>query len=357
MLVLCSVLVAGLVPFQRPRNEVTWLPNENGLHLGKYGTIWSSNSFPPPTQEQEASCSLEMWLRPDVANASSTILAFYTPENPLQLTVHQYHTLLILQRKVHDDVRYTEVIGIKDALHPAKAAFISITSGSQKTIIYVNGAPIRSFPAFHMGNDCAGRLIIGTSPEVDNSWAGDLRGLAIYRRELTAAEVLQDFEAWSARGGPQISGDKNPLALYLFDEHGGSIIHDAANRGINLSIPDRFSLVHEQFLKPFWEEFKPTRSYLEDVLVNIGGFIPLGFIFFAYWSAVRPIKHPVLASVFLGLGVSLTIEVLQSFLPTRDSGTTDLITNTLGTYLGVRFSASRAARAFFKNFIENTSRD
>ena len=24
------------------------------------------------------------------------------------------------------------------------------------------------------------------------------------------------------------------------------------NGGINLNIPDRFSLVHEQFLKPFW---------------------------------------------------------------------------------------------------------
>ena len=33
-------------------------------------------------------------------------------------------------------------------------------------------------------------------------------------------------------------------------------------------------------------------------------------MFFAYWSAVRPMKHPVLATVALGLAVSLTIEVL-----------------------------------------------
>ena len=74
-----------------------------------------------------------------------------------------------------------------------------------------------------------------------------------------------------------------------------------------------------------------------DVLINIAGFIPVGFCFLAYFSVVRPIKRPTLAVLLFGFALSVTIEILQRFLPTRDSDMTDVITNTLGTFVGVTF--------------------
>jgi glycopeptide antibiotics resistance protein len=70
------------------------------------------------------------------------------------------------------------------------------------------------------------------------------------------------------------------------------------------------------------------------VLINIGGFIPLGFVFCAYFSSALHLKRTQLITILLGFTVSLAIEVLQGFIPTRASGMTDVITNTLGTTIG-----------------------
>jgi glycopeptide antibiotics resistance protein len=124
-------------------------------------------------------------------------------------------------------------------------------------------------------------------------------------------------------------------ALYLFSERSGRYVHNSVNPALDLQIPPRFVLLHEPFLIPFWREFEFNWGYAQDLLINIIGFVPLGVVFYLYWISARPIQHPVAATVLLGFAASLTIEVLQSYLPTRNSGTTDLFTNTLGTSVGI----------------------
>jgi glycopeptide antibiotics resistance protein len=71
------------------------------------------------------------------------------------------------------------------------------------------------------------------------------------------------------------------------------------------------------------------------VLVNIGGFVPLGFFLYAYLSLSERNKLPALVTILFGCLLSLTVEIAQAYIPTRDSGMTDVITNTTGTALGV----------------------
>jgi len=343
--VLCCILVAGLAPFQRPRNAVTWLGNENGLRFGRYATVLSSGTFQVAAGQEEPSCSLEIWLQPGLTNAAKTLLSFSTPENPLEVSVHQYRANLVLKSVIQSDPPRTETIGIEGVFRQSKRMFVTITSGRQKTSIYVDGTLAESFPRFRFGKDCAGQLVIGTSPVGNDRWSGQLLGLAIYGQELTPAQVVQHYDTWTTQGRPELSGNEHPMAVYLFSERTGNVVHNAVRPGIDLYIPERYSLLHQRFLEPVWEEFKPGRAYWSDILINIAGFIPLGFFFCAYWSFKRPIKHAALTTVVLGFIVSLTIEILQSYIPTRGSGTTDLITNTFGTFIGVQLCTSKTARA------------
>ena len=99
-------------------------------------------------------------------------------------------------------------------------------------------------------------------------------------------------------------------------------------------------VLDQVFLERPWTEFSRSTGFFSAVLKNIVGFIPLGFCFYAYLSAARYIKRPALATVISGTLVSFTIEILQAYLPTRESGMTDLITNTFGTYIGVLLYAA-----------------
>jgi VanZ family protein len=346
VLVLFGILVLGLWPFHRRKNAVTWLRNENGLRFGRDGTILSARTFQIDSQD-DGSGSLEIWLQPGLTSDSNTLLSFSTPDNPLQFSLHQYHSSLILQRNIQSEHR-TATIGIEGIFRQIKPVFITITSGEQETAMYVDGVLADAFRQVRLAKDFIGQLVIGTSPVERDGWQGELRGLAIYRSEFTAAEVLYHYETWTKQGRPHLSKHDRAIALYLLDEHAGQVAHDAFRSGIDLNIPERYTLLHQTFLQPFWEAYKPGWGYWRDILTNVIGFVPLGFFFCAYLSSIPRTKRPALVTIVLGFGVSLTIEVLQSYLPNRDSGTTDLITNTLGTFVGVKLLSFENVRAFLR---------
>jgi glycopeptide antibiotics resistance protein len=162
-----------------------------------------------------------------------------------------------------------------------------------------------------------------------------LLGLAIYHSEIEPAEARRRYQTWLRDGRPELEAAGVRTALFLFDEHGGDWAYNQNSAGPDLFLPDQYELQDQAFLKPFWKEFELSWSYFRGAVKNIVGFVPLGFLYYAWFAVKAPARRAAWKTVLLGFAVSLTIEVLQGFLPTRDSGTTDLITNTLGTWLGV----------------------
>jgi hypothetical protein len=342
---LCAILVAGLWPFHAPTNQVNWFKNGNGLHFGDYGSIVSTGAFMPRSSGRNASCSIEIWLEPGLTEDSNTFLAFYSAGAlSVPFSLHQSISDLKLQRETLDTNHRAKTVNffIDDVFREKKPVLVTITSGEQGTSVYLNGALTKTSPSFGLSDqDLSGRLLVGNSPIANDDWSGRLLGLAIYDRELTTEQVSGHYEHWTKQGQPAAAENENTIALYLFNERRGSVVHNQINPATDLLIPERYFVLRAPFLLPVWDEYYPGWGYWKYVGINIAGFIPLGFVFCAYFSEI---KRPVLTSIILGFTVSLSIEVLQAFLPTRDSGTTDIITNTLGSAIGAWFCSCSAVQ-------------
>lgn len=352
--VLCSfvlfvILVAGLWPFHAPRNEVRWLGQGDGLFVGKYGSIVSARAFNANPRRADSPCSLEIWLEPRQVRSSGTILAFYRPQTQIiPFALRQSLGDLVIQRTSHELSWQAEKLKVyvDDVFTLQKPVRVTISAGRSGTTVFVDGAFVRKVPNLRLSSqDLTGRLIVGNSPITTDDWSGELKGLAIYDRELTADEVSQHFTSWTNSAQPDLAKSGGAVALYLFNEGAGDVVHNQIDSATDLLIPEHFFVLHGQFLERPWAEFRQDWNYWKDVGINVGGFIPFGFFFCAYFSLHERAEHPVGITIALGFAVSLTIEVLQAFLPTRDSGMTDLITNTLGTVLGAMAFRHKVVRA------------
>jgi VanZ like family/Concanavalin A-like lectin/glucanases superfamily len=335
-LILCAIFIAGLSPFtSHPRNEVKWLQNQSGLYFGEYASILSSAPLrwdEPP----DGPCSIEFWMQPGLIEDSNTMLAFDSREAPIRFRIRQSLDDLALERKStsHNGPK-ARVLYVPHALRQDTPLFITLTSGTSGISIYLNGVLVRSSSDFSFARrDLSGQMVVGNSPFADDSWSGVLRGIGLYDRELTAEEVKQNYADWTVSGQPSALAEKQATAVFRFNERSGTVVHNQVPGGIDLYIPDHYLVLHPPFLEAFWRPTDWGWGFWKDALVNVGGFVPLGFFFCVYFSRSMPVTRAILLTIAFGCAVSFFIEATQFYLPTRDSDSRDWLNNTLGTILG-----------------------
>ena len=337
--ILSGLLWAGLWPFHSPHNQVRWLQKESGLVFGRYGSIFSSGTFQNTVANGDESGCLELWLEPERPEGKHVILSFdESRHSSAPFSLRQNNTSLAVNRYNIDDhgVVRTAWFEVKNVFGKDEPVVVTVNLSPRETSVYVDGSLAGvSAIAGHSDNNFSGRLVLANSPNVSDSWSGRILGLAIYRRQLSSAEVVQHYETWTRNGPPIVVQGEAPAALYLFNEREGSIVRNHVNASTNLVVPSHYMVLHPPLLASFRRTYKATWGYWTDVVINIVGFVPLGFCLFAYLSSLRSVRLAAMATIAFGFATSFTIEILQAFLPTRSSDTTDIITNTLGTVIGV----------------------
>ena len=332
LIVLGATLTAGLVPFHVPQNGVTWVQGENVVRFRGRGTMLGSF---PLTLDSNNGISVELWIQPSEVWTKGCILALLNRQRHRQFVIEQSDTDLVVRVEDLEDHAYRPALRVKNLFRKPQA-FITITSDAQTTAIYVDGQLQLRSPALPLsGEDLSGEMILGNGPFRDHSWSGEIKGLALYERELKAQQVAQDYASWTQHGHPVSDGSEPARALYVFQERSGDVVHSAVSSGPDLVAPHRFKVVDQLLFESPASEFRSQPGYLNSAVWNVAGFVPLGFALTLYWSMVWDIRRTWPIVVGMGTAVSLTIEYFQSFLPTRFSGVTDLFTNTAGTFIGV----------------------
>lgn len=346
ILVLGIILWAGLSPFHAPENETRWLANRDGIAFGDHGTALSTGEI---DTARSGSLSVEIWLKSARGWDSGTILALYNPRNPHQFLLRESVSDLMIRTRATDRGRDARLY-LDGVFRHAPAVFLTVTANSQGMQVYKDARLSKTFPGWYLAADLATfRIVLGTEPIDANTWRGQIYGLALYNSKLDAARVADHFQSWKQKGWPAVGEDDNALAVYCFNERSGRVVQNAIARGVNLTIPERFTTVDQVFLKPPWLEYRDGADTPKDILINIGGFIPLGFCYCAYWRRRHTARAAALRAIALGVAVTFAIEILQALLPTRHSGVTDLLTNTLGTCIGTALCCWRPARVAFEH--------
>jgi len=333
-----AVLIATLWPLNPfPKNRVSWLPGTNGLKLESGALVISDGALKPTKNHDSQSYTLELLLRPATIKGSGTILSFYVPGRTRQLQMRQWRDGLLVTHdaRVQSDKTRTMKFDVDHVFYPGKLVFVAVSSGRNGTAVYVDGQPTESFPRFEISPmELFGEIVFGTSAASYQPWNGEIKGLAIYTKQLTPPDVSQDYRNWTDLDGhPPVNLDA-AIASYRFIETTGNEIHSEVASAPNLMIPALFSVPHKPFLESPVREFSASWKYAWEAGTNIAGFIPLGLIVCSsfVWTKT-PWKAISRATLFCGV-LSLIIEVAQYYIPRRGSGMTDIITNTIGAALG-----------------------
>ena len=335
-----GLVAIGLWPFNfRPPNRVSWLKDRAGLSFQPDGIVyepkaadWSGGG----QADQPAAFTMELWLepRPEPDTDVFDLLSFDDGGFPSGIVLCQWKTYLLLRVRDPANHRGFREAWLNGVLAGQTPRFITITVAPSGTTFYSNGSRLSFNSGFTVPNRMLnGRLILGNAAYGKHSWKGNLFGLAIFNRALDASEVTHDYALWTSHQGEPLATESGLAALYRFDEGNGQWVDDLSTNRHRLLIPEQYAVLHKRVLG-----LDPIgMSDLEDIAINILGFMPFGFIVYRWRQLVKADGRVgnVVWAVCAGAMLSLVIELTQVWLPNRTSSTNDLICNTLGTLLGM----------------------
>ena len=322
-------------------NQVTHVTDPDGIRFAEYGIAYTE-PLRLPENLLKNSFSLEISFLPSDFNERNfeCLLMFHAENDDNQLLAAQWHSwLIVMNGDDYDHRRRAPRIAANIARTSRNVRFLTITSDKKGTNIYLDGRIAKTIKGLRLvvPNDPDTRLILGNSSHGKKSWQGAIYGLALFDHRLNNNQIKTHFRSWQGKRSFLFAEKDRPVILYLFEKKASRKVVDHGTAGADLKIPSMMHIIDKKFLVADWDKRQIDSGFLLDATVNLLGFVPLGFVLIFTFSrqdfGLR--KHAVwitLVSCFL---VSLIMEVLQAWLPSRSSDVFDLFFNTFGAATGI----------------------
>jgi hypothetical protein len=334
-LVLVVTLVAGL----RTRdyhfeNEVKPAASGLGLQFERYGVAYTDEVLGADVVRPLNADGFEIRLSLGPENLDQDGFAFvaqiYSGDDASQLVIGRWSDRLIVMNG--DDYRHRlkqpRITAKLTGLQQRNGVDLSIRSTRSGSEIRFDGERVARRAGMRLtipSSPRRGRIVLGNSVTGRRPWSGEMRSF-----ELRPA-------------GPS---DAVPLLRYRLGGYDGGSVSGEGGLASVLTVPRRDVVIDKRFLeRPFDHQFKLSRSFVLDFVLNLVGFIPLGLML-VFARARIPRMNPLASAIVIAALLSLLIELLQAWVPSRSSSALDLALNTMGGALGafvaVRIGPSRS---------------
>jgi hypothetical protein len=342
---LIGFLLVGLWPFDfSPKNKAAWRPDGKGLFFDGRRVPWkrSVGSFAflgplnGPTRNPAAETgafTLAIRLEPEFETTKGLdqILNVVDALGTEVISLGQWKTTLIIRWRDSAGKKWRE-FGVGKALLKGRPRWLTIATGGTGTDVSIDGQQAvhhsGTLTPSKSGDLREYRIVLGNSPERGGPWTGTFSALAIYEKSMSAKTF---FEEWDRSS----DFDEGLLAAFNLEVAEEGRGRDLSGNGNALDIPRHIKIRARILKKPDFS-LRTRGSILKDLAVNILGFVPFGFFFMGMlvntgrrWRGAN-----LILAVFAGLLVSLLIEIVQGFIPARDSSRVDVLCNSAGALLG-----------------------
>ena len=185
--------------FQFFRGEWSKLARGRKRHsISSTRIVFSKSPLQTPAGALGTACSLELLLRQAASQNRIPFSVFRPPTIPVgswsgsgpmgywSPTTCRTHSVL---KRLKFDVDH--------AFQEGKLLLVTMSSGPGGTVVYLDGRQAKVFPRFHHSGGIVGRCGVGIESRRRSTVARRSGGMAVYAKELTAAEVSKHDGDWN----------------------------------------------------------------------------------------------------------------------------------------------------------------